>query len=213
MIRFLRGRWDCIPALQEMPKYKSYHIPGHLYFVTAAIVGRKKILSDPAIAGIVLETLDFLRKEGRMRLFSYVIMPEHLHLIVLPLEYNGKKQTISDLMRDFKKFTSKRIIEKLKEQKRESLLNFFFKSAKAYKRQMYKVWQDSFFDENVFTQDFLNQKIQYIHYNPVRKGMVDEPEDYSLSSARNFVFEGEGVLELDELGADGLRDTIPKTSV
>lgn len=148
-----------------------------------------------------------------MRLFSYVIMPEHLHLIVLPLEYNGKKQTISDLMRDFKKFTSKRIIEKLKEQKREGLLNFFFKSAKAYKRQMYKVWQDSFFDENVFTQDFLNQKIQYIHYNPVRKGMVDEPEDYSLSSARNFVFEGEGVLELDELGADGLRDTIPKTSV
>ncbi len=196
-----------------MSKYKSYHIPGHLYFVTTTVVGKKKILSNPEITGIVLKSLNFLRKEARMKLFSYVIMPDHLHLIVLPLEYQGKNQTISDLMRDFKKFTSKRITEKLKRLNYENLLAFFSRSAESYKRQIYKVWDEGFFDENIFTQEFLNQKIQYIHYNPVRKGLAKDPEDYYFSSARNFVCQKESPLEVDELDFSGLRDTIPKTSI
>ena len=196
-----------------MTKYKSYHVPGHLYFVTTTVVGRKKILSRPTIARIILESLDFLRRDGRIKLFSYVIMPDHLHLIVLPLEYRGRNQTISDLMRDFKKFTSKRIIEKLKEEKREVLLSFFSRRAKGYRGQMYKVWEEGFFDENIFTQDFLNQKIQYIHYNPVRKGFVTEPEDYRFSSAKGFMSDSKYVMQIDELDFAGLRDAIPKTSV
>jgi putative transposase len=177
------------------------------------VVGRKKILTEPPIAGIILESLEYLRGEGRVKLFSYVIMPDHLHLILLPLQKDEKEQTISDIMRDFKKFTSKKIMDYLKKTMRTVLLGFFSRSARGYEGQQYKVWQDGFFDENVFTQDFLNQKIQYIHYNPVRKGMVTEPEDYPFSSAKNFVSEGEGDLELDELGDYGLRDAIPKTSV
>ena len=148
-----------------------------------------------------------------MKLFSYVIMPDHLHLIVLPLEYQGKNQTISDLMRDFKKFTSKRITEKLKQMNHEDLLAFFSRSAEPYKRQIYKVWDEGFFDENIFTQEFLNQKIQYIHYNPVRKSLAKDPEDYYYSSAKNFVGLKEFALEVDELDFFGLRDTIPKTSI
>jgi len=196
-----------------MVKYKSYHIPGHLYFVTTTVIGRKEILSNTPIAKIILQSLDFLRKDGRIKLFSYVIMPDHLHLVILPLEYKGRNQTISDLMRDFKKFTSKRIIEKLKEHKREALLSFFSRSAKAYRGQMYKVWEEGFFDENIYTQDFLNQKIQYIHHNPVKKGLVKEPEDYPFSSAKNFISKGKSFLEIDELDFVGLRDAIPKSSV
>ncbi len=196
-----------------MSRFKSCHIPGHLYFVTTTVVGRRKILTEPPIAGIIVESLGYLRKEGRVKLFSYVIMPDHLHLILLPLQKDEKEQTISDVMRDFKKFTSKRIVGYLKKTGRTVLLDFFSGSARGHKGQQYKVWQDGFFDENVFTQNFLNQKIQYIHYNPVRKGMVTEPEDYPFSSATNFVSEGEGILELDELVDYGLRDAIPKTIV
>ena len=196
-----------------MSRFKSYHVTGHLYFVTTTVVGRKRILTESPIARIVLESLKYLRRAERIRLYAYVVMPDHLHLIVLPLQRGEKEQTISDLMRDFKKFTSKRIIEELTETGKTALLDFFSRSARGHKGQSYKVWQDGFFDENICSQDFLNQKIQYIHHNPVRKGMVADPEEYVYSSAKSFVCEGEGALELDALGDYGLRDTIPKASI
>jgi putative transposase len=196
-----------------MSRFKSYHVPGHLYFVTTTVVGRKRILTESPIARIVLASLQYLRRAGRMKLYTYVLMPDHLHLIILPLQPAETEQTISDLMRDFKKFTSKRIIEELRQTGNTALLDFFSRSAHGHKGQRHKVWQDGFFDENIYTREFLNQKVQYIHYNPVRKGMVADPEEYIYSSARRFVSGGEGALELDALGEYPLRDTIPKASI
>ncbi len=97
---------------------------------------------------------------------------------------------LSDIMRDFKKFTSKQLIQSIKDQpesRSEWLLDLFSKACDHLKRkQEYKVWQDGYHAEMIDTEKFLYQKLNYIHQNPVVDGIVDRPEDYRFSSARNY---------------------------
>lgn len=64
-------------------------------------------------------------------------------------------------------------------------------------RADFKVWQDSFWEEVVFTDGFLRQKLNYIHMNPVRAGLVDEPQKYPYSSYRNYEFNDNTLIEID----------------
>ncbi len=93
-------------------------------------------------------------------------------------------------MRDFKKFTSKKIIQTIIEEpesRREWLLEYFQKVCEHLKReQQYKVWQDGYHAEIVETNWFIKQKVDYIHNNPVKEKTVSLPEDYYFSSARNY---------------------------
>ena len=93
-------------------------------------------------------------------------------------------------MRDFKKFTSKKIIQTIidePESRREWMLDYFQKSCEHLKReQQHKVWQDGYHAEIVETNWFIKQKVNYIHNNPVKDKIVAFPEDYYFSSARNY---------------------------
>lgn len=94
------------------------------------------------------------------------------------------------MLRDFKRHTSKQIIESIinePESRREWLLGFFKREgAKAKKSQRYKVWQDGYHAIDVWSNKFIYQKLNYIHNNPVKDGIVENPEDYLYSSARNY---------------------------
>jgi REP element-mobilizing transposase RayT len=113
-------------------------------------------------------------------------MSSHIHLLCKAT--NGF--ILSDVMRDFKKFTSKKIIQILIEEpesRREWMLGLFKKACAHLKReQEYKVWQDGYHAEIVETNWFIKQKINYIHNNPVKEKIVTLPEDYYFSSARNY---------------------------
>jgi REP element-mobilizing transposase RayT len=113
-------------------------------------------------------------------------MSSHIHLLCKAI--NGF--ILSDVIRDFKKFTSKKIIQILIEEpesRREWMLRHFKKVCAYLKRkQEYKVWQDSYHAEIVETNWFIKQKINYIHNNPVKEKIVTLPEDYFFSSARNY---------------------------
>tara|TARA_B110000908_G_C9819129_1_gene256335 strand:+ start:141 stop:509 length:369 start_codon:yes stop_codon:yes gene_type:complete len=97
---------------------------------------------------------------------------------------------LSNIMRDFKKYTSKKIIETLinfHESRRECMLDYFKKACEHLKRlQNYKVWQDGYHAEICSSNKFIKQKLEYIHNNPVKDKIVDNPEDYVFSSARNY---------------------------
>lgn len=93
-------------------------------------------------------------------------------------------------MRDFKKFTSKKIIETVQsepESRREWMLEYF-KEACAHlsREQKFKVWQDGYHAEEVFSNRWIREKIHYIHQNPVKEKIVSEAEHYYFSSARNY---------------------------
>ena len=93
-------------------------------------------------------------------------------------------------MRDFKKFTSKKIIELVNnepESRREWLLNYFKKASEHLKKQQqYKVWQNGYHAEHILSNKFIKQKVEYIYNNPVQDKIVAIPEDYYYSSARNY---------------------------
>jgi len=93
-------------------------------------------------------------------------------------------------MRDFKKITSKKIIQTILEEpesRREWLLDYFKKACEHLTRsQTYKVWQDGNHAEEVFSNQWIKEKINYIHQNPVSGKIVTEPEHYYFSSARNY---------------------------
>ena len=113
-------------------------------------------------------------------------MPSHLQMLCRAVEgFN-----FSDIMRDFKKYTSRMIIQQIKEQpesRREWLLEIFSKACAHLKRdQEYKVWQDGYHAEEVFSNKFIYQKLNYIHKNPVNDGIVQKPDEYLYSSARNY---------------------------
>jgi REP element-mobilizing transposase RayT len=101
-----------------------------------------------------------------------------------------EEDRLSDVMRDFKTFTSKMILKNIlnePESRREWLLDLFSKACEHLKRdQQYKVWQSGYHAEIVQSNKFIYQKLNYIHNNPVVDRIVENPEDYLFSSARNY---------------------------
>jgi REP element-mobilizing transposase RayT len=176
--------------------FNSIHIPGHLYFVTATTCGWKKIFARPAYAKIVLDSLAWLRLEQRLLLYAYVLMPSHLHAVLKPVD-----RTIPELINNLASFTAHRILDRLRVDHENELLAFFH-AQRRDKRHEHSIWQDVQ-AKNVFSRDFLIQKVEYIHQNPIDKEwkLVEDRADYAYSSA---CFYDRGVTPIIEV--DDVRD-------
>ncbi len=140
---------------------------------------------------IVLDSLNYLRGNRSLLVHAYVIMPTHLHAIV-----TATNDDLSEVMRDFKRFTA-RSIEKQAEEDGTRLLTWLFKNSGRDARAKSKVWQDEFHPEVVYTRDFFAQKADYMHANPVRKGLGRDPGHYYYSSAVAFERAEMEPLEID----------------
>ena len=119
-------------------------------------------------------------------------MPSHLHLIA-SVNDDLDSVTLSDIMRDFKKFTSKEIIKTIQnipESRREWLLDKFeFAGRHNPKIKNYQFWQEGIHPISVTSNKFIDQKLNYIHQNPVEAGFVYSAENYVLSSASAYAGE------------------------
>ena len=108
-----------------------------------------------------------------MLLYGYVIMSNHIHLIV-----QSKKGKLSDLIRDFKKFTASKILEKIQtepESRREWMLERFKKATETHSRNKnYQFWQYGNHAEEVYSHKFMWSKLDYIHLNPVCSGIIEK---------------------------------------
>ena len=115
-------------------------------------------------------------------------MSNHVHLVVSAVRNN-----LSDILRDFKKFTSKQIIKTIENHPRESrkewMLKIFSSAGQKNSRNTnYQFWQQDSHPIELFSEKFINQKINYIHLNPVKAGIVDKAEEYIYSSARDYFY-------------------------
>lgn len=130
-----------------------------------------------------------------MILYGYVIM-SNFHLIIQA--ENGK---LSDLIRDFKKFIAKSILDKINnspESKREWMLERFKLATQNHTRNKdYQFWQYENHAEEIYTNKFMWSKLDYIHLNPVRAGLVTKVSDYIYCSASNYVNDY-GLLEIEK---------------
>ena len=166
----------------------KYRIEDHqeVYFLTSTVVDWIDVFTRKELAEIVVDSLRYCQTEKGLLLYSWCLMPSHLHLIVSATD--GK--SISDIMRDFKKFTSKKIVQTIQtinESRKEWMLDKFeFAGRWNPKIENYKFWQDGIHPIILTSNHFIDQKLSYIHQNPVSAGMVFEPQHYVYSSAIDY---------------------------
>ena len=158
-----------------------------LYFTTTTVIDWIDVFSRPLYNHIVIESLAYCQDNKGLDIYAWVLMTNHLHLIV---GIRGEN-TIGDFLRDFKKFTSKSIVKAIKDNLQESrkdwMMNRFrFRGANDKKITNYKFWQEDNYVEQLNSYAFYKQKLDYIHLNPVRQEIVQDPSDYLYSSARNY---------------------------
>jgi len=143
----------------------------------------------------MVESLAYCQKKKGLELFCWCVMSNHVHLIAKAKE--GFK--LSAIIRDMKKHTSKQITEVIKEgpeSRKEWLLDTMLKAGKQNsKAQTYQLWRNDNQPLVLYKPETTRQKLNYIHNNPVENGIVENPEDYLYSSARNYMGR-EGLLEV-----------------
>lgn len=104
---------------------------------------------------------------------------------------------LSDIMRDFRTYTSRRIREQLETDKREGYLQIFERSAHKLDKQKYRVWTDDYHPVALRSEKWFNQKMNYMHYNLIRKGFVEKPEHWKYSSARKWLLGDDCIISID----------------
>ena len=164
------------------------------YYITMTVVGWLDVFTRKNHRDVLIESLKYCQKEKGLIIYAYVIMSNHIHMIV----QTSEPHQIKDTIRDFKKFTSKKILFQIQnepESRREWMLKIFEDEAEQSKKhKTYKFWQVGNHAIEVFTEKFIWDKINYIHENPVRAGLVKQQWDWVYSSASNYQDE-ESVLE------------------
>ncbi|MBC3539961.1 transposase [Rufibacter sediminis] len=168
---------------------------GYLYFLTLTVVDWIDVFTRPVYRHIILDSLKFCQEKKGLEVHAWVLMSNHLHLIASAKEGFH----LSDILRDFKKFTSRTIVAAIQqehESRKEWMLHrFHFPANVQSKVTNYKFWQDGNEAKEIHSNEFLQQKIDYIHQNSVRAEIVQEPEHYLFSSAIDYAG-GKGLLEI-----------------
>jgi REP element-mobilizing transposase RayT len=178
-------------------KYKV-RVQGAVYFVTITIIDWVDLISRPVYKHIIIESLQYCQSNKGLVIYAFVIMPSHLHLIVKTIEGFALEDTI----RDFKKYTSKELVNAIieyPESRREWLLNKFSYAANRIKKGAnYKIWQDGFHPVELSSTEMIEQRLNYIHNNPVEDEIVFNCEDYKYSSATIYA-DGVGIMNIEKL--------------
>ena len=178
-------------------KYK-FKNPEGLYFVSFAIVYWIDVFVRENYFSVFTESLDFCRKNKGMELFCWCIMPSHVHLI-----FRDKANDPAKLLKELKTYTSKALQLSIKEnniESRQEWINWMFERAakKSGHKQKTQFWQQHNQPIELWSSEVIEQKIEYIHDNPVHAGFVTEPEHWKYSSAVNFAG-GKGQIDIDEI--------------
>ncbi len=166
-----------------------------LHFMTFQIVKWIDIFTRKIHRDTIIDSLAFCQTNKSLEIYAYVITHNHIHLLA-----RSGKNDLSNTIKEFKSFTAREILRNINtetESRRDWMLNLFEFSAKQHKRnEEHQIWTHENHAEIVYSNSFMDSKINYIHNNPVRAGIVDKPEDYLYSSARNYA------------GLDGVLDVI-----
>ena len=169
-----------------------------LYFVTFTVVEWIDVFTRKDYVSIILDSLKHCQKEKGLIIYAWVIMSNHLHLIISRKESGAD---LSAIVRDFKKYTSTQIIKAIENNPKESRRNWMLwivKSAgkKNKNNKFYQFWKQDSHTEQLLSNKFQEQKLDYIHNNPVVAGIVDAPENYLYSSARDYAGT-KGLLDIE----------------
>ena len=164
-------------------KYKEGN-PDGIYFITLTVVEWADVFTRREYSELFCESLNYCQREKGLQLYAWCIMTNHVHLICAAPK-------LPDVMRDLKKYTSRFIVEAIRNNPKESRKNWLvwmFKSAaeKSTNHGEYQFWQLGGHYVELSTNELMEQRLEYLHQNPVKAGFVEEPEQWYYSSARDY---------------------------
>ena len=173
-------------ALKMSRNYK-FHNPEGLYFISFAVVGWLDVFTRNEYKNLFLDSLEYCQKNKGLEIHAWCIMTNHVHLVFRSITGQNPELLIGDL----KRFTSQSIVKSIQENPRESrkefLLDFFKKEAdKSSNVKHHQFWRHDNKPIELWSNKVIQQKIDYIHNNPVEEGLVYKAEDYVYSSASDY---------------------------
>jgi putative transposase len=163
------------------------------YFLTCTVVNWLPLFTRKPYFDLLLDALKFYRQHKGLKIYAYVILDNHLHLVAAAPD-------LTATLRDFKSYTAKRLLAQLEQDRKTWALNqlrYYKQPTKT--RSHYQVWQEGFHPQQIISEAMLRQKLDYLHHNPVRAGLVAQPEDWLYSSAGDYAG-GTGVMAIDPIG-------------
>ena len=166
-----------------------------LHYVTLQVVEWVDVFTRKVYRDIIIESLKYCQQHKHLEIYGYVIMSNHIHLLV-----KSGIGNLSGALRDFKSFTSKQILKEIEEgnesRRNWMLITFKIAAAKHERNSAYQFWTHENHAMEIYSYKFFEQKLDYIHNNPVRAGIVSNPVDYVYSSAQNYAGE-KGLLNVE----------------
>lgn len=198
-----RDRLNATDSLLYLCMFKTgYQIQDQnaIHFVTFSVVEWIDVFTRKFCADIVVDSLKHCQQHKGLNVHAWCIMSDHAHLILSANEPNH----LSAIIRDLKKFTSYNIIRAIEENNQESRCNWMlwiFKSAgqKNKRNDIYQFRQQDNHPIECSTNEILESRMEYLHQNPVKAGIVFKPEDYVYSSAIDYYTDEKGLIPIDFL--------------
>jgi REP element-mobilizing transposase RayT len=164
-----------------------------VYFVTSTIVEWLPVFTSEKYFIILIDTIKYYQLNKRLKVHAYVILDNHFHLLT-------SGEDLSKTLSLIKSFTAKKIIEELQKDRKDWLLHLFeFYKLSHKKESTHQVWQEGFHPQQIISENMLQQKFDYIHMNPVKRGLVVEPYHWRFSSASYYYKDKEGDIKIDEI--------------
>jgi putative transposase len=149
---------------------KRFQKAESLHFITFSCFHRLPLLETPVARETVEVVLEQTRARHQARIYAYVLMPEHMHMLV-----NEPPQILlAQFLKALKQMTSRKL-----------------------RGQREKFWQDRYYDSNIRGETARSEVIRYIHRNPVKRGLVAKPEDWPWSSFRHYATSARGIVEIE----------------
>ena len=171
-------------------RYKIYE-PTYPHFITCTILHWIPIFTRVESTNIIFESLRYLQKTDNLKIYAYVILENHLHVV-------ASSDDIGKSMKKFKAFTAKEILKLLQRENVTTILEQLAFYKKAHKKDAtYQLWQEGIQPKLIVNDKMMIDRINYIHNNPLKRGYIDEAKHWRYSSARDY--EGvDGLLDVEK---------------
>ena len=196
--------WGVKVAFQDNARYsaaampsqlKRYQEDGQLHYVTFTCYHRIQCLNSASARDVFEHTLERVRRWYGLYIFGYVVMPEHVHLLLSEPE----RASLAVALQMLKQISSRKL-HKMNVHKMGGppFRPVLAKGGKSSGEQVDQpVWQKRYYDFNVFSDHKRIEKLRYMHWNPVKRGLVEKPEDWKWSSYCHYLTGTEGVVEIE----------------
>ena len=164
----------------------------HPHFITCTVLHWIPLFTNQESVQILFDSLKYLQKSDNLKIYAYVILENHLHLVV-------SSDDLAHTMKKFKSYTAKELRTLLEKQNVKTILDQLAFYKKAHKQETtYQIWQEGIQPKLIQTEQMMIEKINYIHNNPIKRGYVDEAKHWRYSSARDYE-EISGLIDIERM--------------